>query len=176
MTHIDDATAAVASGSAPVVDGTDQAEGVRWLSEDQQRVWRSYLLGNALLSELLDADRRRHGVDLAEYEILVVLSEADEIHVRMSDLARAVHQSRSRLTHTIARMERAGLVRRTNCPTDRRGVWAELTEAGRDLLRRAAPEHVRAVRENFVEVISESDFAALGRAFAAVAERIAPRA
>jgi DNA-binding MarR family transcriptional regulator len=176
MTRIDDATVSVAGGSAPAAAGPDQAEGVRWLSEDQQRVWRSYLLGNALLSELLDTDLRRHGVDLAEYEILVVLSEAAEVHVRMSDLARAVHQSRSRLTHTITRMERAGLVRRTNCPTDRRGVWAELTEAGRDLLRRAAPGHVRAVRENFVEVISESDFAALGRAFAAVAERIAPRA
>ena len=165
MTQTDDAT--TSTESAP-----DQAEDMTWLTEEQQRVWRSYLLGNALLTELLDADLRRHGVDLAEYEILVVLSEAAETHVRMSDLARAVHQSKSRLTHTITRMERTGLVRRTSCPTDRRGVWAELTDAGHELLRQAAPSHVRTVRENFVEVIRTGDFAALGRAFAAVAERL----
>jgi DNA-binding MarR family transcriptional regulator len=152
----------------------DLAEDVIWLTEEQQRVWRSYLLGSARLTELLDADLRRFGLDLAEYEILVRLSESDEEHVRMSDLARAVHQSKSRLTHTIARMERAGLVRRTSCPTDRRGVWAVLTDAGLALLEEAAKHHVRAVRENFVEVVRPGDFAALGRAFAAVADHTAP--
>ncbi|GAA2099326.1 MarR family transcriptional regulator [Microlunatus panaciterrae] len=139
-----------------------------WLSQEQQRIWRAYLLGSARLSERLDADLRQFGIDLAEYEILVCLEESEGHQLRMSELADAVHQSRSRLTHTVARMEKAGLVERTLCPTDRRGVWARLTEAGIQLLKTAAPSHVQAVRTNFVEAMTEEDYAALGRAFAAV--------
>ena len=131
-------------------------------------VWRTYLLGSATLMDRLDADLRQFDVDLPEYEILVNLEEAPDWRVRMSELAAAVHQSRSRLTHTITRMEKSGLVTRTTCPTDRRGVWAQLTEKGMDLLRTAAPTHVEAVRRNFVEAMSPEDYAALGRAFRAV--------
>jgi DNA-binding MarR family transcriptional regulator len=140
----------------------------RWLSAEQQRVWRAYLLGSARLSERLDADLRKFGIDLAEYEILVSLEEVPEQRLRMSELADAVHQSRSRLTHTIARMEKSGFVTRTTCPTDRRGVWAQLLPQGIELLKTAAPSHVAAVRKNFVEAIGEEDYAALGRAFRAV--------
>jgi DNA-binding MarR family transcriptional regulator len=86
----------------------------------------------------------------------------------MSELADAVHQSRSRLTHTIARMEKTGLVVRTTCPTDRRGVWAELTDAGFQVLAKAAPGHVAAVRRNLVDAATPEDWEALGRVFAAV--------
>ena len=140
----------------------------RWLDTEQQRIWRTYLLGSARLAQRLDADLREFGLDLGEYEILVALSEAPERRVRMSDLAEAVHQSRSRLTHTVSRMENAGLVERSSCPTDRRGVWAHLTSDGMALLESAAPSHVEAVRRNFVEAMAEEDYAALGRAFAAV--------
>lgn len=140
----------------------------RWLTDEQQQIWRAYLLGSALLQERIDADLRPFGLDRAEYEILVVLSETDGRRLRMAELADAVHQSRSRLTHTISRMEKAGLVKRTDCPTDRRGVWAELTAEGFELIRQAAPSHVETVRRNFVEVMSEQDYAAVGRAFIAV--------
>lgn len=141
---------------------------VQWLTQDQQRIWRAYLLGSARLSDKLDADLRKFGIDLPEYEILVCLEEVPGQRLRMSELADAVHQSRSRLTHTIARMEKSGLVVRTTCPTDRRGVWAEVTETGIKLLETAAPSHVAAVRRNFVEAIGEQDYTALGRAFQAV--------
>ena len=140
----------------------------RWLTAEQQQVWRAYLLGSALLQERIEADLRPFGLDRAEYEILVVLSEVDDQRLRMAELADAVHQSRSRLTHTISRMEKAKLVKRTNCPTDRRGVWAELTAEGFKLIKEAAPTHVETVRRNFVEVMSEEDYAAVGRAFIAV--------
>ena len=140
----------------------------RWLDVDQQQVWRTYLLGSARLAERLDADLRTFGLDLGEYEILVTLSEAPERRVRMSELADAVHQTRSRLTHTVTRMERAGLVDRSSCPNDRRGVWAHLTDEGFRLLEAAAPRHVEAVRRNFVEAMTAEDYAAVGRAFAAV--------
>ena len=141
---------------------------VQWLSTEQQRIWRAYLLGSARLADKLDADLRKFGIDLAEYEILVCIEEVPGRRLRMSELAEAVHQSRSRLTHTIARMEKTGLVIRTTCPTDRRGVWAEMTEGGLELLRTAAPSHVAAVRKNFVEAIGKEDYTALGRAFDSV--------
>ena len=142
----------------------------RWLNSEQQRIWRAYLLGSATLQERLDADLRHFGLDLPEYEILVVLSESPDQRRRMSELASAVHHSRSRLTHTITRMENAKLVSRTTCPSDRRGVWANLTDEGMELLRTAAPGHVAAVRRNFVDAVSPDDFRALGRAFEAVLE------
>ncbi|MGI8456694.1 MAG: MarR family winged helix-turn-helix transcriptional regulator [Propionibacteriaceae bacterium] len=153
---------------------SDEAE---WLAPEQQRTWRRYLLGSARLSERLDADLRRFGMDLAEYEILVALSELGDHRLRMSELADAVHQSRSRLTHTITRMERSGLVERTTCPTDRRGVWAQLTEQGMNLIQRAAPSHVKAVRANLIDIVSPEDLAAVGRVFEAViaADPDAPR-
>ncbi|MFW6600156.1 MarR family winged helix-turn-helix transcriptional regulator [Propionibacteriaceae bacterium Y2011] len=148
----------------------DPADRVRaqWLDQHQQQIWRTYLLGSSRLTERLDADLRRHGLDLGEYEILVVLEETPTRRVRMSELAEAVHQSRSRLTHTVARLEKRGLVTRVMCPEDRRGVWAELTEAGFQLLKTAAPSHVTAVRQNFVEAVDPADFEALGRVFQAV--------
>jgi DNA-binding MarR family transcriptional regulator len=140
----------------------------RWLSDEQQRVWRSYLLGSLVLNERLDADLREHDLDLAEYEILVTLSEAADRQLRMAELADAVHQSRSRLTHTVTRMEKRGLIERTTCPVDRRGVWANLTDAGLRLLEDAAPSHVECVRRNFIDAIDPADLAAVGRAFRAV--------
>lgn len=141
---------------------------VGWLTGEQQQVWRTYLLGSARLTERLDADLHASGLDLPEYEILVVLEESPERRLRMSELAAAVHQSRSRLTHTIARMEKAGLVERTTCPTDRRGVWASLTDAGLQVLETAAPSHVATVRRHLVDAVSAEDWAALGRVFSAV--------
>lgn len=139
-----------------------------WLNEQQQQIWRTYLLGVARITERLDADLRQFGIDIGEYEILVSLEEAPNRQLRMSELANLVHQSRSRLTHTIARMEKAGLVLREACPDDRRGVLARLTPSGYALLERAAPNHVTEVRRAFVDVVDPADFEALGRAFRAV--------
>lgn len=139
-----------------------------WLSQEQQLVWRSYLDAVAKIDRHLDDRLRPFGLDLGEYEILVRLSESEGRQMRMSDLAAAARQSRSRLTHTVTRMERKGLILRTPCPDDRRGVVAELTEAGLGLLRDAAPEHVASVRDVFIDAVEPSDFAALGRAMAAV--------
>ena len=141
---------------------------VRWLDQEQSRIWRAYLEGVGRINAHLDADLREFGIDLSEYEVLVCLDEAEDSRLRMSELAEASHQSRSRLTHTVARMERDGLVIRETCPTDRRGVWANLTDAGRELLRTAAPSHVSAVREILVDAVSEEDFRALGRVFETV--------
>jgi DNA-binding MarR family transcriptional regulator len=147
----------------------------RWLTAQQQQSWRAYLLGSVMMLERIDADLRPFGLDRAEYEILVMLSETEGHRLRMAELADAVHHSRSRLTHTITRMEKARLVKRTNCPTDRRGVWAELTDRGFELIKEVAPAHVETVRKYFVEVMSEEDYAAVGRALTAVVAACAER-
>ncbi len=143
-------------------------EPTKWLTEDQQRVWLTYLRGVHMLDDYLDRCLRDFGLSLAEYEIFVALSAADEWRLRMSELAEAVHQSRSRLTHTVSRLEKAGLVERIACPSDRRGVWAQLTPDGYQLLEKAAPAHVASVRHALVDAVSPEDFEALGRVFGAV--------
>lgn len=139
-----------------------------WLTESQQRVWRAFLTGTARINEHLDSELRPFGLDLGEYEILVCLSEAPDRKMRMSELANAVRQSRSRLTHAVSRLENKGIVARSNCPNDGRGVIAKLTDEGYSLLEKAAPAHVNSVREAFVDAVTPDDFQALGRAMAAV--------
>lgn len=144
---------------------------IRWLDEAQQRAWRSYLLGTMRVTEALNRQLEDDaGISLSEYEILVRLSEAPARTVRMSELAAQVQHSRSRVTHTVSRMERQGLVRREACADDRRGVNCVMTDAGHDLLVRSAPGHVEAVRDNLVDLLSGEDFRALGRIMDAVAE------
>ncbi|MGH3730015.1 MAG: MarR family winged helix-turn-helix transcriptional regulator [Micromonosporaceae bacterium] len=147
----------------------------RWLSQPQQRSWRSYIEGSLRLYERLDRELRdSHGLSMAEYEILVRLSEAAEHRIRMAELAESANQSRSRLSHTVSRLEKARLVVRDTCADDRRGVFAVLTEEGFARLQAAAHTHVRGVREHFVDLVEEEDFAAVGRAMAVVAGKLGP--
>lgn len=151
----------------------DPTHATRWLDTQQQRVWRAYLLGTTRLTARLDRDlSARHGVSLPEYEILVRLSEAPDRRMRMAELADSLNHSRSRLTHSVARMETECLVSRGSCEEDRRGVYAALTEAGYDLLVSAAPTHVEGVRRYLVDAVSPEDFAAVGRVFTAVVDSV----
>ncbi len=130
------------------------------------------MLGTTLLFDQLDDDlREHHGISLVEYEILVRLSEADG-QLRMAQLADALAHSRSRVTHTVKRMEAAGIVSRCDSPDDGRGVIAQLTDQGMDLLRAAAPTHVEGVRAYLVDLADDDDFAALGRVLNAVSDRL----
>src|SRR3954470_10076086 len=99
-----------------------------WLDASQQRSWRALVMGSTLLFDRLDNDlRRAHDISLVEYEILVRLSESADRRLRMAQLADALAHSRSRVTHTIQRMERAGLVERISSPDDGRGILASMT-------------------------------------------------
>ncbi|MFE3441885.1 MarR family winged helix-turn-helix transcriptional regulator [Nocardia sp. NPDC059180] len=98
--------------------------------------------------------QRDNDLSLAEYRILVLLSEAPGQSLRMSELADGVLSSRSRLTHQVRRMEAQGLVRRNTCVEDGRGVLAELTDAGVSRLSESAPGHVEAVRKGFIDLLT----------------------
>ncbi len=146
---------------------------VQWLDAEQQASWRAYVMGTELLQHQLDRElREEHAISFSEYEILVRLSEADDGRMRMALLADAMSHSRSRVTHTIARMEKADLVLRHAAESDRRGVEAVMTDEGRRKLTEAAPTHVWGVRKHLVDVASRDDFAALGRIFNEVSDRL----
>ncbi len=145
----------------------------RWLDDSQQHSWRALLMGMTLLTERLDDDlRREFGMSLTEYEVLVRLSERPGRAMRMAQLADALAHSRSRVTHTVARMEALGYITRSTTPEDGRGVVATMTEQGHQLLVRAAPCHVESVRRNLVDLVSDDDFAAMGRVFNTVADHL----
>lgn len=137
-----------------------------WLDAEQQRSWRAFLGGTTVLNERLDRDlRTQHGLSLPEYEVLVRLSESPDSQVRMAELAAALAYSRSRITHTIARLERSDLVERVACDADGRGVSAALTDVGRKALEAAAHTHVRGVRDYFVAMTQDDELAIIGAVF-----------
>ena len=136
-----------------------------WLDAEQQQHWRAWIAANVLLTDAFSRDlQESHGLTLADYEILVRLSESADRRMRMSDLAEVTLSSRSRLSHQIDRMERAGFVERVPCTDDKRGFFAALTNTGWDKLVAAAPIHVGSVRERIVDVLTPEEFAALGQA------------
>ncbi|GEA86399.1 MarR family winged helix-turn-helix transcriptional regulator [Cellulomonas cellasea] len=146
---------------------------VRWLSAEEQTHWRAFRDGTALLLDVLGRELDDDsGLSLGEYEVLVRLSEAPDRTLRMSELAGELAHSRSRLTHTIRRMESDGLVARTPCAEDARGVNCTMTDAGWQRIVDAAPGHVEAVRANLVDVLTPAQLAALGEAMGVVIEHL----
>ena len=140
----------------------------RWLSAGEQEAWRAHLATSKLLTRQLDRDLHPFGLSINDYEILVVLSEAPEHRLRMTELADATAQSRSRLSHQITRMEANGLVRRDSCPGDKRGLFAVLTGAGMDTIERVAPHHVESVRRHFINLLDVDQLTALREGYAGV--------
>lgn len=145
----------------------------RWLTPDQQRVWRVFLQASNQLREQLDRDLQRDaGLSLADYQTLAMLSEAPDRTLRMSDLAAQTWSSRSRLSHAVDRLEARGWVRRVSCPSDKRGAYAHLTDAGFAALAAAAPDHVRSVQRYVFDDLCARDLDALGRLSQSIARRL----
>ncbi|GAA1831972.1 MarR family transcriptional regulator [Pseudonocardia ailaonensis] len=134
----------------------------RWLDDDEQQTWRSFLTAHRLLFERVERELQQTSrMPHAYYEILVRLSEAPDRTLRMSRLADTSLSSRSRLSHAVARLEQAGWVERSPCEDDRRGQWAHLTDAGMAALEAAAPGHVETVRQVLFDALTPAQTAAL---------------
>ncbi|MEV0544978.1 MarR family winged helix-turn-helix transcriptional regulator [Nocardia salmonicida] len=133
----------------------------RWLSEEEQKTWRSYILMRQRLDAVLAAGLGEHGLSMADYELLVPLSAAPGGCLRAKDLAAEVCWDKSRLSKQLARMATRGLVDRVPAEDDARGIVVSLTEAGRTILREAAPEHVELVRELFIDRMTDAESTAV---------------
>ncbi|WP_214365671.1 MarR family winged helix-turn-helix transcriptional regulator [Pseudonocardia sp. H11422] len=141
----------------------------RWLGDTEMRFWRSFIHAATLLEARLNRELvEAHGISHADYGILVVLSEQPGEQMRMSALAEVTASSKSRLSHQIARMERAGLVRREECASDGRGILAVMLPRGRQLLEEAAPTHVEGVRRYVVDRVTPEEQEILAEAMGRV--------
>jgi DNA-binding MarR family transcriptional regulator len=130
-------------------------EETRWLTADEQLAWRAFLIACQTLFSAVDAQLLRDSdIPHGYYEILVRLSETPGRALRMTQLAEASTSSKSRLSHAVARLEERGWVRRTDCPTDRRGQVAQLTDEGFAALAAAAPGHVDQVRRSLIDQLT----------------------
>jgi DNA-binding MarR family transcriptional regulator len=146
---------------------------VRWLDDDEMRVWRGFVEVGGRLFPLLSSELKADAdMTFEDYEVLVHLSEHPDRRLRMSDLSDKLLHSQSRVTQRVDRLVDRGWVVREKCPEDRRGTYAVLTPDGMAAIEAAAPGHVRAVRELLVDLVDPSEMASL----ADVLERIAAKA
>ena len=142
----------------------------RWLDDEEQHAWRSFLRAASAIDEELDRQLQRDaGMPHAYYQVLAMLSEAPERTLRMSQLAELTTSSASRLSHAVSRLEEKGWVRRERHPTDRRGALAVLTDEGWAAVQAAAPGHVAAVRRVLFDRLAPGQVSQLR----AISERLA---
>ena len=137
----------------------------RWLNAAEMKAWRRYIIASRRLLEALDLDLASHELSMADYEVLAQLSDAPERRMRMSELADVAMLSRSRLSHRIKVMEKAGWVKREACPEDKRGYFAVMTAKGWKAIVGAAPDHVESVRTRFVDHLTKEDQRVLSEIF-----------
>jgi DNA-binding MarR family transcriptional regulator len=143
------------------------------LSEAELACWRSYIESSQLLINRLEDDLRATcELSLADYHVLVLLSEAPGQRLRMGELASRLVFSPSRLTYQISHMQRRGLVVRESCARDRRGSEAVLTAAGLLALREAAPHHLVSVRGHLMDDLDEAEIACLTGVFRRLGARL----
>ncbi|MFD0265606.1 MarR family winged helix-turn-helix transcriptional regulator [Streptomyces sp. NPDC127106] len=145
----------------------------RWLDDREMRAWRAFLAASALVNRHLDQQLKDDsGLSHPQYEILVRLSAAPDRELRMTELANGLINSKSGLTYQVTQLEKAGLVRRRSCPSDVRGIFAVLTEAGMARLEDAAPGHVAAVREALIDVLTPEQLDAIADGLGEVGSRL----
>ena len=149
----------------------------RWLTEEEQKAWRGLLRMTSQLNARMNRQLLQdYGVSLADYDVLVVLSEAPEGRLRVFEVADALAWEQSRVSHQLARMQRRGLVAREGCASDARGAFAVLTEAGRAAIERAAPAHVETVRQLVFDGLTHDQLIALTEITTGVLDRLAATA
>lgn len=145
----------------------------QWLSEDEQRMWRAYLDSTRLLMRALDRQMSvDSGINMPDYEILALLSDAPEQRLRMNELADQTVTTRSGVTRAVKRLIDAGWVQQVKCDEDKRGLYAELTDSGRDKLQQAAPGHVNTVRASLFDLLSPREVELFTHSYAQIRDNL----
>lgn len=145
----------------------------RWLTDDEQRMWRRYRDMNQLLDLAIERQLQRDAsMSQSDYSVLVSLSEAEGSGLRARDLGAALGWDRSRVSHQVRRMEGRGLVAKNDCAEDGRGTVVTLTETGAQAIGEVAPLHVEKVRELFIDALSADEVEALTDIYERVVVRI----
>jgi DNA-binding MarR family transcriptional regulator len=135
------------------------------LEQERNACWRTFLTAHAAVIDRIERDLAEEGLmPLSWYDVLLALYEAPERKLRMHELARAILVTRGGLTRLVARIEKAGLLRREPDPADGRGLYAVLTEGGLEALRRTWPTYARGIAEHFGKHLNDEDVEVLDRA------------
>ena len=145
----------------------------KWLSESEQRAWRGFNAAGQMLATQIERDLVAAAkLSMADYAVLVNLSEVDDRRLRATELADRMSWSRSRLSHQVGRMEARGLVKRENCGDDARGSFVVLTSQGFDTIRDAAPDHVTSVRLHLLNYLTNEQVESLGEIMTAILDHL----
>ena len=127
--------------------------------------WRALAAVHAIIENNLEkALQAKHDLSVVEYTVLDALSRQDGWHMRMQQLARATALSSSATTRLVTRLEDRDLLTRILCADDRRGIYTELTAAGKALLKKARPVHDAALEAAIREAASVPELAPLVQA------------
>jgi len=131
--------------------GDSGIEGMdRTLRDDELEAWRTFLQAHAAaIGRIEEEVARAGGIPLVDYDVLVALEHAPERRLRLRDLQRGVLLTRSGITRLVDRLETAGFLQRERFGTDRRAVYAVLTDAGQDAIRRTWPTYARGIERHF---------------------------
>jgi DNA-binding MarR family transcriptional regulator len=144
--------------SDPTPGPTASPSATPQLPPEKMAAWRAFLEAHARITDVLARELREvESLPLAWYDVLVQLQEAPGHRLRMQELAEAVLLSKSGLTRLVDRMEREGLVRRSACPDDRRGILAELTDNGLATLRRTSTTHLQGIDAHFASHLTGAE-------------------
>ncbi len=136
---------------------------VRWLNDAEARAWIGYRRMRGRLDLRLARDLTDDsGLSDSDYDVLTNLSVFEGRRERLTELAKRMLWSKSRLSHHVTRMQRRGLVTREECEDDGRGAVVALTDVGLRTLERAAPLHVESVRRHFVGLLTDEEITMLG--------------
>ena len=113
---------------------------------DPVEAWRALDAAHATVQAALESElRREHDLSSVEFEVLDRLASCPEGKFRMQELADAVHLTQSTCSRVVARLEDEGLATRAMCSNDRRGIFASVSEAGRERVTAAAPTYRRVI-------------------------------
>lgn len=144
----------------------------KWLNPDEMAAWRGFVTSTGFLLRSIEKDLAPFGLDLGDYQLLVMLSEADGNRLRMCDLADNLRLTRSGLTRRMDGVLKKKLVTRAQSTEDGRVAYAQLTPKGADLLRTAAPHHLRSVRGRMIDLLTAAEVKAIGSAFQKISESL----
>ena len=141
-----------------------------WLSEREGQAWRGFLALRAVLDLQIGRDLATDsGLSEADYHVLATLSVAAQGRLRLTELGEGMLWSTSRTAHQVSRMQRRGLVRKTNLPDNARAAVITLTDVGTTVIQAAAPHHVASVRRHLIDHLSGDQLDSLAEAGKAVA-------
>ncbi len=148
---------------------------VNWLNNDEMLAWRSFIETSGDLMRAIERDLVPFGLDRGDYQLLAMLSEAPDGRLRLCDLADTLRLTPSGLTRRMEGVVKKRLVAKARSTEDKRVTYAHITPKGLELLRKAAPHHLRSVRSLMIDHLTAAEIKALGSAFTKIAAHLDPR-